>query len=113
MLSYRSQSCRLAVIQLLVMFMTVRHAFWTKAFALLGLVLLGLLLHHVVEEHHEGHQADCPTFLLATGLFLFSAVVHGSPFLIYLGTPRQSATTLPSRTVAFSRGRSPPQPVTL
>jgi len=91
----------------------MRYSFWTKAFAILGLLLLGLLLHHVLEEQREGHQADCPICLLATGLFLLSAVVYVSPFLVYLGTSHQSATTLPSKSVAVRRGRSPPLSVIL
>jgi len=95
------------------MFLTVRYSFWTKATSLVGLLLVGLLLHHVFEEHHEEHRADCPICLFTTSLFVVASFASIAMFLVYLGILHQCTTVRSSTTVTGSQGRSPPLPVIL
>ena len=87
----------------------MRKPIWTTALVLLGLLLVGLLLHHVAEAHHDNSATDCPICLLAASLFIVAAVVSipSARILLWLILPFRAGHA--STTSAVARGRSPPQ----
>ena len=90
------------------MFLTVRYSSLTRGLALLGLILMGLLVHHVAEGHHDGHETDCPICIAATSLLLLPCLATICIYSSFLGVFHQYETALLSTTATASRGRSPP-----
>ena len=117
MLSNQCQFGKFLWKRIKVMIATRPQPLWIKTMALLSLILLGWLMHHVVEGHHGEHlddrDVDCPLCLLAASLFIIAAVVSAGESLVCLGSVCMMAFAFHSTTSTAFGGRAPPAPVVL
>ena len=95
------------------MFTRLQQSFWIKAFAVLGLLLMGWLLHHVQAGHPDGDHSDCPVCIAAAGLIVCAGLALLIHTLILLGLLRIEVPPFFSLIPVVRRGRSPPARLSL
>lgn len=84
------------------------HKFWIRAIAIVGLLLLGFMIHHAADADHHADHNNCPLCLSLTGLIIVAAFA----LILYIATllfqTRFQTLSAVSVDVDCPRKRGPP-----
>lgn len=89
------------------------NAYWIKAMAVLGLLLMALIVHHAFDTNHNADHNNCPLCLSLIGLIIiatFNFILYAATLLFQACFQTFSAVSVD---VDCPRKRGPPAAIIL